>query len=444
MHDIETTIATEVPDIKAQQLALRATAERVAHWLATTPGPESSSPPAQLVALLTGENSDSMLATLPGGSEDEVVASSLRILTFVQAVAALAEQLQHLSTDDSPNETIDSQHALSNIALELLMEYGLYMVQGRTASSIRGALAKDVATMRTASHVVSAEMSLTETPVEVARALLHSTVAVLRVLQRGGVLEEHERCLSRLRVMLRPSLFNAAVMSVGELCDIGFGLSCTCDATLHTRSNTTTLSTSGASYEDHGDWVALGGELVKRLRRQTTPDAMALKEFSKSSRFSFSLKERKERERSEQNAKSIEQGNAPDLFTIAELASLSTSLGMSQFRDATFSSQPPAEASATGVASGQLWECIAQATCKLVEAEVKCAEVDAVSGELDVSFTRQELRSICFACDYAGQSAAYDMVMRTLVSCGVVGEYIPSPSAARSAAFDAAGRAIDA
>jgi hypothetical protein len=172
---------------------------------------------------------------------------------------------------------------------------------------------------------------------------------------------------------------------------------------------------------------------------------MASKEFSKSSKFSFSLRERKERERLEQTKKETESENHIDLFTVSELASLSTSLGMSQFRDAAFAAHHAPSAlpsDVSPVSSGQLWDWIAKATCKLVEAEVSAADEDPATDCLGVSFSRQDIRSICFACDYAGQPTAYDRIMRMLVDNNVVGEYIPAPSSARAAAFLKNGEAV--
>jgi hypothetical protein len=442
LEDIASVLAKCEGDEEPHKDSLQA-ANRTAQWLTQA----NSGVPGQLQCLIpNGKQAISTVSpsfVIPGESDNEVIESSLRILAFVQAIAALVEQ----SADDAAREAVPTtQHAaldiLRDVAVQALVEYGIVMVHGRAAATIHGLLATDVE--------VSAAAQLPRggvtTSVEVSRTLLHATVAVLRVLQQERQLQANERYLSRLRVLLRPSLLCASELSVAELCDIGFGLSCTGDAPLSTSTETTDgFASSGASYEDHNDWVAFGGELVKRLRRQVTPSVMASKEFSKSSKFSFSLRERKERERLEQTKKDMESENHIDLFTVSELASLSTSLGMSQFRDASFAAPHAPSAlpsDASPISSGQLWDWIAQATCKLVEAEVSAADEDPTTDCLGVSFSRQDIRSICFACDYAGQPTAYDRIMRMLVDNNVVGEYIPAPSSARAAAFLKNGEAV--
>lgn len=412
-------------------------AKRVSHWL-IEPNINDGGAPSELRSLVNKYSIPaSTLMTVPGETDDEVTVSSLRILAFVQAVSALVDQLQ---SDDVTRGT------LREASVQILLEYGVQMVQGKTAAAIRSLITSDVALRdRAPESDISAGVG---TSAEISRSLLHATVAVLRVLESDGQLHVHEQHLSRLRVFLRPALVCASHLSVAELCDIGFGLACTSDAPISTSGG---FASSGASYEDHNDWVAFAGELVRRLRHQVTPSAMAAKEFSKSSKFAFSLRERKEREKLEQlNRNSETDENNMNLFTVSELASLATSLGLSQFRDATFAglstsstSPPPADGVVT---SGQLWDWMAQATCKLVEAEVSVAAA-AVAGDdtqpLDLSFSRQDLRSICFACDYAGQPAAYDRIMRMLVNTQVVGAYIPSPSSARTESFAKLGTAID-
>lgn len=371
-------------------------------------------------------------APLPGETHEEQVASSFRILAFVQSAAAVAEslvsELPHAECADDGNKRAFAQ--LRDVALDVLLHYGVFMVHGRTARRVVGLATTqvDVAGYQS-SHATAGIVGRLEADEELAKALLHATVAVLRVLQKCGGMELFARSLSTLRVLLRPSILIARSLSASELCDVGFGLACTNDASCTTQGGDRALNASGASFEDNNDWVVLGGELVRRLRLQVTPGVMTAKEFSKSAKFTFSLKERKEREKAEQSA-SIDE-NDGSLLTVAELATLATCLGVSQFRDASFKSPD--------CTSGQLWDWIARATCKLVEAEVRCAEVDSATNFINVSFTRRELQSICFACDHAGQQGPYDTIMKSLVAEGVIGEYIPSPSTARVESFQSRG-----